>query len=38
METLFSLYGISCLQIRKVDPTLDMEADEGDDYTHIPVT
>lgn len=23
-------------KIRKVDPTLDMEADEGDDYTHIP--
>lgn len=25
------------LQIRRVDPTLDMEADEGDDYTHLPV-
>ncbi|CAI9285174.1 unnamed protein product [Lactuca saligna] len=25
------------LMIRKVDPTLDMEADEGDNYTHIPV-
>ncbi|CAI9285434.1 unnamed protein product [Lactuca saligna] len=25
------------LMIRKVDPTLDMEADEGDYYTHIPV-
>ncbi|CAI9299287.1 unnamed protein product [Lactuca saligna] len=24
-------------KIRKVDPTLDMEADEGDNYTHIPV-
>ncbi|MBA0604925.1 hypothetical protein Godav_017551 [Gossypium davidsonii] len=24
------------LQIRRVDPTLDMEADEGDDYTHLP--
>ncbi|CAH1414226.1 unnamed protein product [Lactuca virosa] len=24
-------------QIRKVDPTWDMEADEGDNYTHIPV-
>ncbi|KAI3688459.1 hypothetical protein L2E82_46053 [Cichorium intybus] len=23
-------------KIRKVDPSLDMEADEGDDYTHIP--
>ncbi|KAD4386328.1 hypothetical protein E3N88_26497 [Mikania micrantha] len=23
-------------KIRKVDPTLDMEADVGDDYTHIP--
>ncbi|KAK1406922.1 hypothetical protein QVD17_38531 [Tagetes erecta] len=23
-------------KIRKVDPTLDMNADEGDDYTHIP--
>jgi len=25
-------------QIRGVDPTLDMEADEGDDYTHLPVS
>ncbi|CAI9263825.1 unnamed protein product [Lactuca saligna] len=24
-------------KIRKVDPTWDMEADEGDNYTHIPV-
>ncbi|XWS73786.1 hypothetical protein CRYUN_Cryun02cG0159300 [Craigia yunnanensis] len=23
-------------KIRRVDPTLDMEADEGDDYTHLP--
>ncbi|XP_021724624.1 probable RNA polymerase II transcription factor B subunit 1-1 [Chenopodium quinoa] len=23
-------------KIRKVDPTLDMEADQGDDYTHLP--
>ncbi|GMH21897.1 hypothetical protein Nepgr_023740 [Nepenthes gracilis] len=23
-------------KIRKVDPTLDMEADQGDDYTHMP--
>ncbi|CAI9283277.1 unnamed protein product [Lactuca saligna] len=25
------------LLIRKVDPTWDMEADEGDNYTHIPI-
>ncbi|CAI9284646.1 unnamed protein product [Lactuca saligna] len=25
------------LMIRKVDPTVDIEADEGDNYTHIPV-
>ena len=25
-------------QIRCVDPTLNMEADEGDDYTHLPVS
>ncbi|XAR56833.1 hypothetical protein NMG60_11037454 [Bertholletia excelsa] len=24
------------LKIRRVDPTLDMEADEGDDYIHLP--
>uniref|UniRef100_A0A164YDG4 BSD domain-containing protein n=1 Tax=Daucus carota subsp. sativus TaxID=79200 RepID=A0A164YDG4_DAUCS len=24
-------------KIRRVDPTLDMEADEGDDYTHLPL-
>lgn len=24
-------------QIRRVDPTVDIEADEGDDYTHLPV-
>ncbi|KAK8995236.1 hypothetical protein V6N11_069679 [Hibiscus sabdariffa] len=24
------------MKIRRVDPTLDMEADEGDDYTHLP--
>ncbi|KAK2634281.1 hypothetical protein Ddye_029073 [Dipteronia dyeriana] len=23
-------------KIRRVDPTLDMEADEGDDYSHLP--
>ncbi|CAL0316777.1 unnamed protein product [Lupinus luteus] len=23
-------------KVRRVDPTLDMEADEGDDYTHLP--
>lgn len=28
---------MSRLQIRRVDPTLDMEADQGDDYTHLPV-
>lgn len=28
---------MSCLQIRRVDPTLDMEADQGDDYSHLPV-
>lgn len=28
---------MSYLQIRRVDPTLDMEADQGDDYTHLPV-
>jgi hypothetical protein len=25
------------LQIKQVDPTLDMEADAGDDYIHLPV-
>ncbi|KAK9268589.1 hypothetical protein L1049_000343 [Liquidambar formosana] len=25
-----------CLQIRRVDPTLDIEADQGDDYMHLP--
>lgn len=25
------------MQIRRVDPTLDMEADLGDDYSHLPV-
>ncbi|GAU16910.1 hypothetical protein TSUD_36680 [Trifolium subterraneum] len=24
-------------KVRRVDPTLDMEADQGDDYTHLPV-
>ncbi|RDX81023.1 putative RNA polymerase II transcription factor B subunit 1-1, partial [Mucuna pruriens] len=24
-------------KVRQVDPTLDMEADQGDDYTHLPV-
>lgn len=28
---------ISFVQIRRVDPTVDMEADEGDDYIHLPV-
>jgi len=23
-------------KVRRVDPTLDMEADQGDDYTHLP--
>lgn len=27
----------SSLQIKRVDPTLDMEADAGDDYIHLPV-
>lgn len=31
------LFCIFCLQIRRVDPTLDMEADQGDDYMHLPV-
>lgn len=26
-----------CLQIRRVDPTVNIEADQGDDYTHLPV-
>jgi hypothetical protein len=29
--------GYLFMQIRRVDPTLDMEADEGDDYIHLPV-
>ena len=33
----FSPFFYVCLQVRRVDPTLDMEADQGDDYTHLPV-
>ena len=41
--TLNSIYFTSVcflyahLQVWRVDPTLDMEADQGDDYTHLPV-
>lgn len=34
---IFSPFFCVCLQVRRVDPTLDMEADQGDDYTHLPV-
>jgi len=37
LHSLFHLYHYVCLQVRRVDPTLDMEADQGDDYTHLPV-
>lgn len=36
-RTSRSLYILYSFQIRRVDPTLDMEADEGDDYMHLPV-
>ncbi|KNA18044.1 hypothetical protein SOVF_074410 isoform B [Spinacia oleracea] len=32
----YILAGEARSKIRKVDPTLDMEADQGDDYTHLP--
>lgn len=35
MKTIF--FNVYSFQIRRVDPTLDMEADEGDDYIHIQV-
>lgn len=31
------IHFVSFLQIQRVDPTLDMEADLGDDYMHRPV-
>ena len=34
---IYRVLQIQHMQIRRVDPTLDIEADEGDDYTHLPV-
>ncbi|XP_070006721.1 uncharacterized protein LOC107765249 isoform X2 [Nicotiana tabacum] len=34
-EKIVSLNDWSSFQIRRVDPTLDMEPDEGDDYIHL---
>jgi transcription initiation factor TFIIH subunit 1 len=37
LHSQFHLFYCVFLQVRRVDPTLDMEADQGDDYTHLPV-
>lgn len=37
LHSQFHLFYYESVQVRRVDPSLDMEADQGDDYTHLPV-